>query len=238
VVGSLGHSDQFEYNKIGDKMNIAEAAQRLIRVATGEPYGDGCTVVDLGVGIVEPGYGTAETVWVSGDWNNRRRYVNGERIETSTVPERLATALERIGVEILWHDEWTTCDDCRKAVRTRGDSYHWTAYYVDNDEGTTCLECFASMYETDDGLTQFGFVNNPRRALPDHISESQLGTWGWQRYNGLYENGWHEGMNDDPQAIFKQIRDEMPSVDVVFSIYENSQFYLRFTAWTKVREED
>ena len=53
-------------------INIAEAAGRLIKVATGEEYGDGEVVTALAIGYAEPGYGTDETVVVLGNWNPPR----------------------------------------------------------------------------------------------------------------------------------------------------------------------
>lgn len=215
------------------------AATRLIRVATGDEYGDGITVVDMGIGYAEPGYHDIDTVWVFGDWNDKRFYVdkgNRDELITSNVPSRLFNALERLGVQGEWLDEWDTCKECFRAVRTHSDSYGWTPYHVGHDE-LICLDCFAEMYSDDSGLHEFGYVNDPTMALPDHISDEQLIGWGWQSYNGVYENGWYH-REDDPRAILTEIQESLPDHDVVFKIDDQQQFCIRFTAWVKESENE
>ena len=221
-------------------VNTMDAARRLIRAATGEEYGDGDMVTDITVGYAEPGYGGLHSdtaVVVFGNWNPKRFVRDGDSPLTNeeSLAPRLAAALERIGVEIEWLDEWTTCSCCHKAVRTQPDSYSWTRYYVEHDEYTSliCLDCFEDGFDDDEGLREYGFVNDPERVLPDHISDNQLIDWGWEKHNGTFENGWY-GREDNPVAIFNRINDEADvPVDVVFKIDENQQFCLRFTAWVK-----
>lgn len=212
-----------------------DSAKRLIKVATGDEYGNSYTVTDMGIGISEPGYGDKDTFWVAGNWNDRTKYVDGERIVTDNTPSRLATALERIGVELLWLDEWMTCTQCFQAIRNQADSYSWTPHYLtgEDDYEPYCLDCFDQYYSDDDsGLRDFDYVDNPRRAVPDSISDAQLKGWGWESYNGTYENGWHPGQTDDPTEIFEAIKSAMPEHEVVFR-YSPSQFYVSFTAWIK-----
>lgn len=210
-----------------------EQAQRLVKVATGDEWGDGMIVTDMGVGIAEPGYGYDETPWVAGDWNEKTKYVDGERIVTDNTPKRLGDALERLGIETLWLDEWTTCGNCGKAIRTQPDSYSWQPYYmVVNECEISCRDCIESSWDAD-FLEEHNMLNNPRMAVHQWVSDTQLTEWGFSRHNGIFENGWHPGQTDDPVKIFDAIRDENPSADVVFRIDENSQFYMRFTAWVK-----
>lgn len=220
-------------------MDKFDAACRLIKAACGEEYGDGETVTDIGIGIAEPGYGNDETIWVTGNWNPARFVRKGDGqpplTNDESRPVRLGNALERLGVELLWLDEWIQCGQCMKVVRSEPDSYSWTPYYLmgEDDCQPYCLDCFATYYGSDDsGLRDFGFIDNPRNAIPDHIKTSQLEAWGWERHNGVFENGWYH-REDDPQQIFDRIKAESPQLEVLFAIDENQQFCIRFTAWVK-----
>lgn len=224
-------------------LNIAESAQRLIKAATGEPYGDGMIITDVGQGISEPGYGDENTVWAFGDWNPKRFRKNDEPPLTNeeSLPMRLGNALERIGVETLWCDEWATCSNCYQAIRTQPNSYMWQPNFVSNPDenfdGYYCLDCFEKNYSNDDsGLWDFEYVNNPNRCVPDALANNErLEAWGWTKHNGIFENGWHPGQTDNPREIFERLEKDY---DVIFRLDETSQFYITFTAWIKNKEEE
>lgn len=221
-------------------IDVMASAQRLIRAATGDRYGDGDRVTDIGIGIAEPGYGDEKTVWVTGNWNPLRFPGRDEPPLTNreSWPARLGAALERIGVECLWLDEWAQCAECNQAIRIEPDSYCWTPHYLrsDDDYEPYCLDCFAENYSGDDsGLREFGFVDEPERAIPDSITDAALEGWGWKQYNGTYESGWY-GREDSPSAIFAKIQEELPEHEVVFR-YSPEQFRIQFTAWVKPVEE-
>lgn len=64
-------------------------------------------------------------------------------------PARIAKRLEQLGVNIVWSDEYASCD-CGKGFRTQPDSYSWQmdAWIGDGDymcggcyEDTRCTEC-------------------------------------------------------------------------------------------------
>lgn len=211
------------------------AAQRLIKIVTGEPYGDGMTVTDVGVGYAEHGYHDDETVWVLGDWNDKQRYVDGEWITTSTLPSRLFDALERIGVEGEWSDEWYRCSDCYRIMRHEPDSYMWQpGYVIINECEPVCTDCAITMGE--DALTDY--VNDSNRVVT-WCDESHLESLGWQRHNpSEYQSGWHEGMDDKPDTIMAKIQEADPTLDVVFWLDESSQFYIGFSAFTRKQEQE
>lgn len=215
------------------------AAQRLIKVVTGEPYGDGKTVTDVGVGYAEPGYHDDDTVWVIGNWNDRSRYDSETqtRVTTSTVPGRLFDALERIGVQGEWLDEWTRCDHCQRIVRTSGDSYLWKPFYVDlPDLDRLCGTCALDPEWTDEVFEPY--VNNASRVIT-WCDSAHLESLGWQRFNtDEYQNGWHEGMNDKPPLIAARIKAMMPAHDYVFWLDESSQFYIGFSVFTRPKESE
>lgn len=220
--------------------NILKNVQRLVRAATGEEYGDGSTVTDVIVGYAEPGYGNADSVIVLGDWNDKTSYASGERVVTDNLPSRLVAALERIGAEIQWCDEWAQCGSCFRAVRTQPDSYHWKPSYVFlEDDGPTCADCLIS--DGEDALTGFGnesdsYVNNARKCIswcePSHVES--FGFVKWEPGNEhTYESGWHPGQTDDPTPILAAILERYPDSETVFFLDESSQFYVRFSAYVR-----
>jgi uncharacterized protein (TIGR02996 family) len=100
----------------------------------------------------EPGYTEPESELIAfGNWNSVSFPVEGPPTQygwrttaEDNGPERLAELFERLGVAIEWADEWSTCSDCGKALRTSPDSYGWTPAYneklVEHGE-FLCLEC-------------------------------------------------------------------------------------------------
>lgn len=200
-------------------LDILESAQRLIKAATGEPYGDYETVMNVGKGT----QWDDEKIWVIGNWNG-------------TLGGRLFKALERIGVDCEWYDEHEECSDCHKLLRTRSDSYFWQPQYLRTEECEyVCLDCLD--LSDDSVLDDFKFIDNADKCVPDKLGE-KLTSWGWEPYNGTYENGWHPGQTDDPHKILARIEKDLPGYSVVFRLDEVSQFYIRFTAWTKDRRDE
>lgn len=180
---------------------VLENAQRLILAATGEEYGDGMTVTDVCVGYAEPGYGTDSSVVVLGDWNPRsvtgvtRARYDDESLPTAreskdnrvTMPVRLAAALERIGADVEWSDEWTQCQGCRRAVRTSADLYGWNPGYAFlEDNGPTCADCLVGDGEYaiagyGDVDSEDSYVNRADKCLtwcePSHVVSFGFAKW-------------------------------------------------------------
>lgn len=222
-------------------------AQRLIEFATGESYGDGYTVTNIIIGYAERGYGDNESVIVLGDWNPRNvPGATGDRWNSTdpavTMPVRLARSLERVGASIEWSDEWYQCGNCYRAVRATGDSYSWRPYFTMVDGEITCADCLRDM--GDDALTEH--VNNPHSCVTwcDASHVESLGYVKWEAGDEhTYENGWHPGQTDDPQAIYDAIvaqyddGTDKPAPDVVFFLDESSQFYIRFSAYVRDARE-
>jgi hypothetical protein len=199
-------------------IDVMESAQRLVKAVTGEPYGDYETVMNVGKGT----QWDDEKVWVSGNWNG-------------AMGKRLFTALERIGVQCEYHDEVEQCSNCYKMLQSRPTHYGWQPRYIQDDEGRVCFDCLDT--SDDQILEDFGYIDNAEKAIPDVLAR-HLETWGWAPYNGVFENGWHPGQTDKPTEIFDKIKEKEPNLSVVFRLDEVSQFYIRFTAWTKNRGEE
>lgn len=220
---------------------VRERAARLIRAATGEEWGDGYIVTDVVTGYAEPGYGSDESVVVFGDWNPPRFPREGDAPLTraESLAPRLADALERVGANIEWLDEWSTCSECYRAVRTQSDAYSWKPFYSwVNECEIVCADCLRE--DINQSLDDVGAIDNADYCVT-WCSDSELELAGWTQWEPsdphTYENGWHPGQDDDPAAILASIKRETDA-DVVFRLHESSQFYITFRAYTRDAELD
>ena len=173
-------------------------------------------------GYSEPGY-DADVV-ATGNWNNPK---------LSDLPERLSKAFERIGIEIEWVDEWTTCDGCQGLVRTSPDGYSWQPSYVIVAEcDTFCKRCFLA----DEGAV--GEYLEDKEGNPDtavNLDGIDLSEYGYVLVQDRFENGLHRGMDASPEKIAKTL-ERLGFERFLFEIAENSQFYSTFSVW--VHEEE
>lgn len=220
--------------------DIAAKACRLIKAATGEEYGDGYTVTDVIHGYAEPGYGSSDSVIVLGNWNNTQPYADRqaglEPTKAQSMPERLAAALERVGAEIQWLDEWTNCLECYKALRTQPDSYVWKPAGAWTEYGFTCAACMLTDVET----YLEDYVNEPTRCVTwaDGAALEQVGYVQWKpEQPQSYETGWHAGQDANPEDVYAEITEAYPDASVVFLLDANSQFYSVWSAYFKTEAE-
>lgn len=207
-------------------------ASRLIKAVTGEEYGDGMSVMDIGVGIVD---GDEEAVWVSGDWNDVTRYdAESETwIVTDDTSGRLFAALERIGVDCWYYDQCSVCPECSRLIDTEVMFGTTPAIWVE-DSGLTCLDCVAK--DLNDYLEDY--IDNSDKALPSQLDESVLIEAGWELQDESYRNGWY-GREDSPAEVLKKILDEAPEgTEVVFQVTGAHMFELAFAVWTRVSEKN
>lgn len=216
------------------------AAMRLIRVVTGEEYGDGEVVTNIGIGYAGGnGMSGMSDVWVTGDWNDRTHYESGTRVIDSTVPSRLFDALERLKVNGEWSDEWDTCAECYKLIRTEPDSYCWTPQFILTDDGElVCRDC---MLESPAEFVDGEFANHPDRAIT-WLSERELAELGWHDAfpdEHSAQHGWHPGQNDTPASVLKAWRATLDDTesDFVFIIVDKGQFDVSFRLYVRDEEE-
>lgn len=160
----------------------------------------------------EPGYTAGPRGVLTANWNY--------------FPSDITDILEHAGYSCEWSDEWTTCDECGKLVRTSADSYAWQTFSVVlNDCETVCLDCLdrAEYLES--------IEDNPRTAC---VQEIDPGAHGYVRVSepGEYENGFHPGQNDNPKAILARLH-AYGRRNIVFRIPETSQFYITFEVWQR-----
>ena len=223
-----------------DSYRVLEKAHRLIVFALGDDYwGFDEPVRDVGIGIAES-WGDDDTVWVTGNWNIKRSRYQAEQTgipltKEETLPERLSDALGRLGVELLWLDEWLSCDDCQRAFRCQPDSYSWRMQGIITDSGSIlCRDHAIEDLEwliSDDGGD---FINNHTKAITLDVDLSSIG---FERYNGLFANGWYRDQDDDPKEIAARA-ERYGWQERVFTIDNVGQFDVHFLLWVRNNEDE
>jgi hypothetical protein len=135
--------------------------------------------------------------------------------------------LERAGFEVEWSDEWTACAECGKAVRTSGDCYAWQRFYILHEDSgdIICLNCI-------DWKEYLLTIEDRAGAAVQR--QCNPAEHGYMRVSAprAYENGWHEGMNDNPKAILAKLHAKGED-RIIFRIPETSQFYIEFETWQR-----
>jgi hypothetical protein len=161
----------------------------------------------------EPGYSDPKKGILFANWNK----FSGD----------VTRLLENYGYEIEWSDEWSTCQECGKAIRMSPDSYGWQpSYFIMNDCELFCTAC-CPMEEYLESLE-----DNPRTALNDHIDPAD---YGYEKLEGDFENGFHPGQNDNTKEIYKRLHDQGHK-RLLFNIDGVGQFDISFSIWKKVEE--
>lgn len=165
----------------------------------------------------EPGYSTQHNWVVVGDFNPSDSSNGGGF-------ERACDMLERI-CALEWFDEWATCDECGKLVRTSPDSYHYTPFYHITESAIVCLDCLDHAEYLEE------ILNNPLSACMPGVDPEQHG---FTLYVGGFESGFY-GTMDDP----KKIAEKIPAgLDYVFKLDSSSQFAIQFSVYVRDNQED
>jgi hypothetical protein len=145
-------------------------------------------------------------------------------------PRGIDSILERYGFAIEWSDEWTTCSNCGKALRTSADGYEWQPAYSITDSEILCLECIDPV----EHLRQL--EDNPHTA--NNIHSINPSDHGYVQIKDGFENGFHPGQNDNPKAIYKQLRADGIKTPILFNIDGVGQFDIGFSVWTRTEETE
>ncbi len=165
-------------------------------------------------GYAERGYSDPDKAILFGNWNH--------------VSRRVQDILERAGFKLEWEDEWMTCGNCGKAVRSSADSYGWQpSYVIENECEITCIKCLNGNAES----YLESLENDPKTALNVGFGIDPI-QYGYQLIRADFENGFHSGQTDDPKKIYKELRAE--GYDrILFEINSVGQFDMHFRAWAK-----
>lgn len=163
----------------------------------------------------EPGYTNPEKGIIFANWND--------------IPKGLANWLETCGYSLEWSDEWHIDYAHSKAYRTCANSYFWEPsimlpaesceYLTPDDSPSEWIEACAVTAN-----------NQPIACLPSRFSSDEILNEGFELIEADFENGFFEGMNDDPVKIAEKYFTD-GAYRVLFQKSENSQFYCRFRVW-------
>jgi hypothetical protein len=131
-------------------------------------------------------------------------------------------------IEIGFSDEYTFCSNCNKIIRTSPTSYGWSPDFWVGDGFIECGECTRSNPEN-----YIGHLVNNTSIANTILSHKELTEQGFKKLNEEYQNGFHQGMNDNPKEIYNRLKGQHS--EIIFNISENSQFYTTFEVY--IREE-
>jgi hypothetical protein len=191
--------------------------------------------IQLYPGYAEPGYGRLvdehdEEIVAIGNWNtiNRFDHDTNEFIAISDIPKRVGDLLEKVGIEIEWSDEWTSCDECQKLVRTQPDSYCWTRSYVDWPDGLTCEEC------TDEGEYLESLEGDHNKAVTLDVDFEDHGYRAIEEDGdgviARFANGLYGGQCASPEKVAESL-EEQDITRYVFHICDVGQFDMHFAVY-------
>jgi len=178
-----------------------------------------------------------ETILI-GDWWKRDK----DELHTYKIMEFIEDNYSDTLTE--WHDEWCTCSECYKGIRTNPNSYGWEPSFINTEYGLLCHECC----KEDPEYIIDEYKNNISKAIPNWAIELiENEGFSCLEDNEMtctrFQNGWHQGMNDTPEKIIKSIEEEFEIdhinniFDYIFVITDNSQFYINFTIFLRRVEE-
>ena len=134
--------------------------------------------------------------------------------------------------EFGFSDEYVMCSCCYTYLKTTPDFYGQHPKFITIGTSYTdyfCLDC-AKDYKEEYIQERINNADNAIRL--NFISESDLEELGFKRYNThSFSSGYHHGMDDEPKVIFNKLSSHYN--EILFTIDETSQFYMKFSAWVR-----
>lgn len=131
-------------------------------------------------------------------------------------------------IELVFSDEYTFCSDCNKVIRTSPTSYGWTPDFWIGDGFIQCKECAKN-----DPDNYIEYLINNTKAANTLLTHEELTKKGFIKLSEEYQNGFHEGMNDNPTEIYNRLKNQYS--EIIFNISDVGQFHTTFEVY--VREE-
>jgi hypothetical protein len=176
-------------------------------------------------GYAEPGYTDPDSgVICLGNWNSVGR--GGQEDDS---PDKLGEALDELGVEIEWDDEWVACTRCEKLVRKQPNSYDWQRAYAVIGEEDVCHLCI------EEDPSEYLRSIEGRDTKVNTIESIDPAEHGYVLVGGNFENGLHYGQDAEPKKIGKALR-EQGIRRYLFNLDSKGQFDLTFSAWVHESE--
>ena len=177
-------------------------------------------------GFAEPGYDDPKSgIVASGNWNSISKWdeVQHTSVAIDDSPKRVGEALESMGVELEWSDEWEACAECGKLVRTQADSYGWKRSYWETDNGAICHECVIK--------SPAGYLGSLEGDVQSCVTlDLDLTTLGYTLIGDDYANGLYGGQCADPKAIGAALQ-KQGITRFVFRLYDVGQFDMHFSVY-------
>ena len=195
--------------------------------------------IDWYPGCAEPGYDDVQML--AADWNPERFKFQDKGFKhskTSKIAQWIETYFNG-DLALEWSDEWASCGDCYKAVRTSPDSYGWEPYYIMFHAELVCGDCMQE--NPADGIE--AYMNSTSRAIPSWFIESAenegfyciLDDPYYKDQCKRFETGFHPGQNDTPEKALEEIYEVVSekwfheNMDYLFAITSRGQFDLHWT---------
>ena len=134
-------------------------------------------------------------------------------------------------MELEWSDEWETCSQCNKLVRSQPDSYSWTRQYWDTEDGEiVCVEC---VQEHPEDYLESLEGSTSKCITIDGIDPTEHG---YKLLEEGFQNGLYGGQSADPKKIGKSLQkqgverfifkmDSVGQFDCEFSVYVHEDDY-------------
>lgn len=134
-----------------------------------------------------------------------------------------------LGIEIVYSDSYTTCEDCGNVIRTEPDSYHWQPDYFVGDGYIVCNACFNDNTDYQKEYVEEK-INNPKNAINGLLTEEQIEGLGFTKLDNEYENGWYH-VEDSPEEIYDRLKNHYD--EVLFYINNVEQFRINFVVFVR-----
>jgi hypothetical protein len=161
-------------------------------------------------------------------WEDRDKFVDRcrEYINDEDAPDY---QIEReFDCELVFDDEYTTCNDCGGIIRTSPDSYHWMPDYHIGDGYIVCNQCF-----NDNEDYQEEYINdkiNNYQNANQLLSNEQIEALGFKRV-GEHEYMMGEDTTDTPKRLYYALEEQYE--DILFSIDGVGQFNTDYSVWVR-----
>lgn len=186
----------------------------------------------------EPGYQNPKTGIVIGNCNLtlpwKREETEADKklrneARTRSMLARVFAALERLGYEFEWCDEWRECACCHGAVRCNADSWGWRRYYYEDEAhgDVICGDCVRDNVEDQRDAYLEWIEGNHRRAMTFDLNLDELG---YLHLNERFEHGFHPGQDADPEKVAQEI-ERCGGRRFIFEMDSAGQFDITFSVW-------
>lgn len=135
---------------------------------------------------------------------------------------------KEFGVTLVFSDEYTTCSDCSKLIRTSPDSYFWQPDFHIGDGFIACNECFNDNEDMQEDYLQER-VNNYQSAN-QLLSDEQIEALDFKRISE-HEYFMGERTTDTPERLYHALEEQYH--EILFSIDSTGQFNTDYSVWVR-----